>query len=66
MTTVREFNSKRELIDHLKEKVAIFKIDDFSGLEIKFYCYDDRIDWDCYIVHMEGYGVFGFTNAIPE
>ena len=34
-------------------------------LEIKYYCYDERIDWDTYIVVVNGQTV-GFTDGPVE
>jgi hypothetical protein len=27
------------------------------------YCYDERIDWNTYMVMLDKYGVFGFTDG---
>jgi hypothetical protein len=35
---------------------------DSKKIEIKKYCYDDRINWDTFIVTDEN-GVLGFTNG---
>lgn len=55
------------------EAVAKFireRLKDFPGVQIapslihvKHYTYDDRIKWDTYIVTLDGYGVFGFTDS---
>ena len=34
-----------------------------DALEIRFYCYDERIGWDTYIVTIKGHGVIGFTDG---
>lgn len=39
-----------------------FCLDDIS---VKYYCYDERIKWDCYIVEIKGVGVHGFTDQRP-
>jgi len=31
-------------------------------IAVKYYCHDDRIGEDVYIVLMTGFGVVGFTN----
>jgi hypothetical protein len=31
-------------------------------IHVTHYGYDDRIDWDEYIVVVEGFGVFGYTD----
>ena len=42
----------------------------FDRLEITHYGYDERIEWDCYLVSVPGYGVLGYTNgpvdALPK
>lgn len=35
-------------------------------VKIEWYCYDPRIGWETYIVTLEGYGVFGFTDGPLE
>ena len=32
---------------------------------IESYGFDERINWDTYIVRINGYGVVGFTNMSP-
>lgn len=32
-------------------------------LHVKAYGYDQRINWDTYIVHSDAMGVFGFTDG---
>ncbi|ARV77358.1 hypothetical protein FDI21_gp189 [Pseudomonas phage Noxifer] len=36
---------------------------DLSELKCEPYGYDDRIKWNTYIVHLEGWGVLGFTDG---
>lgn len=36
---------------------------DLSVIDVKPYCYDDRIGWDTYIVTVPGHGVIGFTSG---
>jgi len=63
MVTVQEFKCKDDLIDYLKlSHSESVKEHDFSKITIKQYGYDPRVKWDTYIVHLENYGVLGFTN----
>jgi hypothetical protein len=41
-----------------KSRIAI--TDDM--IHVTHYGYDDRIDWDEYIIVVEGFGVFGYTD----
>jgi len=60
MATTIEIESKKELISILNKN--IFGTD-FENITIEPYCFDSRINWDTYIVHLEDYGVIGFTNG---
>jgi hypothetical protein len=61
-TSVR-IKNRSQLVRHIagrlgKSRVAI--TDDM--IHVTHYGYDDRIDWDEYIVVVEGLGVFGYTD----
>jgi hypothetical protein len=61
-TSVR-IKNRAQLIRYIagklrKSRVAI--TDDM--IHVTHYGYDDRIDWDEYIVVVEGFGVFGYTD----
>jgi len=66
MGEVEEINSLNELIEKIKTDLSIFK-HSFSissnTVHVEFYCYDKRINWNTYIVTLDGYGVIGFTNG---
>ena len=64
MAEVMVFRSRTELISFLNEDLAQYslKIDE-DKFRIEPYGYDERIGWDTYIVSMDDYGVFGFTNG---
>ena len=66
--TVREIKTRGALVSELKESLDQYGVGkyDCSKLTIKPYGFDERINWDCYVVHLEGYGVFGFTNGIVK
>lgn len=63
MATVQEFDSKEALLNYLAANYGEYaKNIDFSKTTIAPYGFDKRIGWDTHIVHLEGYGVFGFTD----
>lgn len=64
LKTTKEFQTKKELIDYLKNQFEIkhFEIP-LENLVCEFYCYDARINWETYILTIENYGVIGFTNC---
>ena len=64
MAEVKTFRLREELIAFLNEDLAHYsrKIDE-DKFKIEPYGFDKRIGWDTYIVSMDGYGVFGFTNG---
>jgi len=65
--TVKEFSSKEDLVKHLQNKLDIWYVGkyDLNKLIIEKYGegIDKRIGWDTYIVYLDGYGVFGFTDG---
>jgi len=64
MAEVKAFKSKADLVSFLNEDLAHYRMKvDESKLRIEPYGYDDRIGWDTYIISMDGFGVFGFTNG---
>ena len=70
MLTVRNFQSRSELIDYLQAGLDAMVPNkyDCSRVVIEKYgnILDARINWDTYIVHLEGYGVLGFTDGGVE
>jgi hypothetical protein len=66
MATVRTVASKTDimailLIDELP--VMSMGLIPVSAMRISYYGYDARIDWDTWIITLDGYGVIGFTNG---
>lgn len=54
----------RYLAGYLSELFAPFNIEvTAEKLHINHYGYDDRIQWNTYIVKLDGFGVVGFTNG---
>lgn len=67
MNEVREFNNFDEFLTWLTGYFSEWMVEVRADkLLIEPYGYDDRIDWDTYIVTLEGYGVVGFTNGPLE
>lgn len=67
MKTVREFNTEEEFTSFIGD-LAARDVSDGServAVDIHYYGYDARIDWDSYIVSVPGFGVIGFTNGMP-
>jgi hypothetical protein len=63
MATAQEFDSKESLLNYLDANYGEYSNNiDISKITIKPYKFDPRIGWDSHIVHLEGYGVFGFTD----
>lgn len=48
MNQAREFNTKKELIDYIKERFGNhYKLDTLS---CEHYCFDERINWDSFVL----------------
>ena len=64
MDTVREIKNLDDLILDMQKGLRFFGQDVARDqVTVKQYCYDNRIGWDTYIVIIEGYGVYGFTDG---
>ena len=67
METVKEIEPTKEALfnfikDSFKCWPTMSKIKE-TDIHIESYGYDNRIDWNTYIVTIDGYGVFGFTDG---
>lgn len=49
MNNVKEFNTKKEFLDWLKD-TWYAECFDLNTITSRYYCYDDRIGWDTYVV----------------
>lgn len=65
MAEAQEFAGRAELVAHITEELApwgfvvtptMVHVEKYGGI-------DKRIGWDTYIVTVDGYGVFGFTDG---
>lgn len=64
MATMLEIEGRTELVGHIRAKLGLsgaVVTDDM--VHVSHYGFDERIDWDEYIVVVEKFGVFGFTDA---
>ncbi len=59
MKTVKEVETLSDIIKYLKEDGLI----DVKSLTCKFYCFDERINWNTYIICSKGQAV-GFSNGM--
>lgn len=68
MKTVQEVNSLQDIVDICNEPKIGPEIL-LEDVSIKYYCEDERINWNTYIVTAEShtknvqFGVLGFTNG---
>ncbi len=64
MKTVVEVDDRPALVSLLQNQLGQFGFSfNDADLLVKPYAYDNRIDWDTYIVTIKGYGVAGFTDG---
>lgn len=66
METIRDIEPTFEsLIECIKKSFESWPSFSFLPEQIKIepYCFDERIGWNTYIVTIDGYGVFGFTDG---
>ena len=55
-----------ETLNDILELQEIKEMENFGiklNLKSEFYYYDERINWNTYIITSDGYGVIGFTNG---
>ena len=60
MKEVVELSSWQALVEHVKQMWPVK--DDGSNLVVKWAIFDDRIEWDTYMVTVDG-NIIGWTNA---
>ena len=65
MDTVQEVETMKDLIRILRTTFPSFFKPEDSKVEVAFYTYDSRIDWNTYIVTIDGKAV-GFTDGPLE
>lgn len=65
LQTVAEIEPTREAVaEHVARALSAFLVPVTPAMiQVTEYSKDDRIGWDTYIVTVDGYGVFGFTDG---
>jgi len=64
MSHVKSIRNREDLLSLMRKELKPYKVDVRDDLlKIAYYYHDDRMDWDTYIVTLEGYGIYGFTNG---
>jgi len=64
MATMLNVEGREHLVQHISEtlgKKGVMVTDEM--IHVSHYGFDERIDWDEYIIVVERFGVFGFTDA---
>jgi hypothetical protein len=64
MATVVELDTKEKFLSHLR-KLIPNNAGTNGHVSFEQYEYDERIDWDTYLVRLEGYGVLGMLDGPP-
>ncbi len=63
METVVEIErSAKSILDYMQSKLSPYNFE-INKWSMHKYVFDDRNNWDTYILMIEGYGVFGFTDG---
>jgi len=64
MRTVRQICNRGELIEIIRDELRPFGVSVTPEMvHVEPYGYDQRIQWDTYIVTIDGYGVWGMSNG---
>ena len=66
MAEVEEIKTLPDMVEKIKrdlEPYAHNYVINENTVKVEPYGYDDRINWDTYIVTLKDYGVIGFTNG---
>ena len=65
MEAVKEFETKAALVEYLQGGIDKYGCGKYKcqNITIEPYGFDKRIGWNTHIVHLDGYGVFGFTDG---
>lgn len=64
VSTTQEVEGRQQMVQHVFEtlgKKGVVVTDEM--VHVSHYGFDDRIDWDDHIIVVDGFGVFGFTDA---
>jgi hypothetical protein len=61
-TTIEIEPTRNALLQAIKQEMGFSNVYD-KDISITYYGYDARIEWETYIVEIDGFGVYGFTNG---
>ena len=63
LETQIEVLSKEDLFNAIKEYLKPFVFDFcIDDIECSYYGFDNRINWDTYLITLKNYGVIGMTD----
>ena len=62
MKRVFELEDRPALLEYLRREYDFWQPTE-KNVEVKHYCYDDRIDWDTYLVTIDGKAAL-FTDGL--
>jgi hypothetical protein len=64
MATTIEIEPAIEALENaIKDTLRDFLNLEPGSVHVSYYGYDDRINWSCHIVTIDGFGVYGFTDG---
>jgi hypothetical protein len=64
METVRQVHDLEELCQLIRAGLGQFGVPLTPAMiHVEPYTYDARIDWDTYLITIDGYGVWGMSNG---
>jgi hypothetical protein len=67
METVVELKDRAALDAHIAALLKPWgKVVTQDQIHSTWYCLDPRINWDTWMITVDGYGVVGFTNGDPQ
>jgi hypothetical protein len=64
MATMLDIEGREQLVQHISMRLAeqgVAVTDDM--IHVSHYGFDERIEWDEYIIVVDRFGVFGFTDG---
>ena len=65
METVVELNTRKEFCDHIGKIARKFVPEGEFTIRFQEYSFDTRINWDTWLVILDGYGPIGMLNDHP-
>lgn len=65
MNTVVELNTRREFCNHIGKVARKFVPENGFTISFSEYSFDTRINWDTYLVVLDGHGPIGMLDGPP-